>query len=281
MIEVISSGLYTSLQDLGRFGQRKYGVPISGAMDRYSAELANRLVGNEMHEAVIEITLSGPILRFNSDLLVSITGADLSPLLDDKPVSMNKALVIPKGSELRFGPPNYGVCCYLAIAGGIKTKKVLDSYSMYAGITQKGKLEKGDTIEMQKSELSSALLHASVRVPKEHFTSKEIELFRGPEFHMLSKNTQKKLKTTTFTISSESNRMAYILNSDLNMSAPEIITAPVQPGTVQLTPSGKLMVLMRDAQTTGGYARILQLSDSAINKIAQKRPNEEVMFRFK
>ncbi|MDC8002555.1 biotin-dependent carboxyltransferase family protein [Aureisphaera galaxeae] len=276
MIKVITSGLYTSIQDLGRYGFRKYGVPISGAMDLYSAELANRLAGNDPEEAVIEITLQGPTLHFTENTIIALTGADLSPALNGKSIANNTPIMVPKDSELRFGKPMYGVRCYLSAAGGIQSERILGSRSWYTGITHKGRLEKGDSIPLQSLPLKEVIPNASVKVREAHFSAMQIQAFKGPEFYLLPKEIQKELKRLTFTVSPNSNRMAYVLNSETEISAPEIITAPVQPGTIQLTPSGKWVVLMRDAQTTGGYARVLQLTEESINRLAQKQPMEAI-----
>jgi allophanate hydrolase subunit 2 len=119
-----------------------------------------------------------------------------------------------------------------------------------------------------------------VKVRKTYFSSVTLEVTPGPEFHLLSKLFQQRICETKGIIQTESNRMAYLLKGFEGFSAHEIITAPVQPGTVQLTPSGKCVILMRDAQTTGGYARILQLTEGAINVLAQKRAGEQVQFKL-
>jgi allophanate hydrolase subunit 2 len=105
-------------------------------------------------------------------------------------------------------------------------------------------------------------------------------VFKGPEFEMLPLEMQKELFKSPFKINPQSNRMACLLDSQTIFSAQEIITSAVQPGTVQLTPSGKIIVLMRDAQTTGGYARIFQLTEMAINILAQKPAGSKVMFKL-
>lgn len=280
MIEVLSGGLYTSIQDLGRYGFRRYGVPLSGAMDHYSARLANRLVGNSKQEAVMEVTHIGPVLHFKSKTEIAITGAGFTPTLNDFEVVLNKRTFVPENSILKFGLPNYGLRAYLSVSGGFISEKKLGSYSQYCGITQKETIEKGDLLSLSPSEEIPIKITASVKVSRKHFSSNSIEVFAGPDYHLLPNKIQKKILETKMTVSSESNRMAYILKGWEGFSAQEIITAPVQPGTVQLTPSGQCLVLMRDAQTTGGYPRILQLSEKAINMLAQKRTGTEIAFKL-
>jgi len=278
MIDVLSGGLFTTIQDLGRVGYRKYGVPVSGAMDDYSARLANRLVGNKRSNAVLEITFIGPVLRFTSSTEIAITGAGFSPTLNNQEVPLNTRLQIDKNSILKFGLPNYGLRAYLSVSGGLQTEKILGSYSYYRGITIKSSVETGDQLPIIEHTYAPERITSSVKIKRSHFSNQQIEVFKGPEFDQLPKEYQERLLNTNVVVLAESNRMAYMLSGFENISAKEIITAPVRPGIVQLTPSGKCIVLARDAQTTGGYARVLQLTERGINALVQKKANEFIHF---
>ena len=280
MIEVLSGGLYTSIQDLGRFGFRRNGVPLSGVMDSYSARLANRLVGNSKQEAVMEITHIGPVLHFKSKTKIAITGAGFTPTLNDIEVSLNTRTFVPENSILKFGLPDYGLRAYLSVIGGFNTENKLGSYSQYFGISKKETIEKGDSLAIIPYEGKPYRATASVKVNKDHFSSNSIEVLTGPDYNLLPKTIQKKILEAKVTVSSESNRMAYILNGWEKFSAKEKITAPVQPGTIQLTPSGQCLVLMRDAQTTGGYSRVLQLTENSINRLSQKQAGTTLGFKL-
>ena len=280
MINVISSGLYTSFQDLGRFGYRKFGVPVSGAMDRYSAKLANQLVGNNEGETVMEITLTGPVLRFDIDIEIAITGAGFSPTLNNIEIPLNTRIFVPANGILKFGLASYGLRAYLAIAGGYILPEYLGSKSFYQGITPARIVRKGESFVANKPNTKGRRASASVKEDISFFVSSRIQVSKGPEFQKLNLLQKEILFETAFQIGSESNRMAYILGHSETISLPEIITASVQPGTVQLTPSGKLIVLMRDAQTTGGYSRVLQLSERAIDRLSQKRTGEMIRFEI-
>lgn len=279
MIEVLRSGLATSFQDRGRFGYRNQGVPLSGAMDFYSALLANQLLGNSNNLALIEFVLQGPKLFFHQAQKIAITGGDWKVTLNSEKLSLNTVINVPTNSELDIKGSKHGMYGYLAVEGGWKLENVLDSFSQYGSITAKSNLQKGDKIKFNNSLKSTENKHASVGFQQNLFGVTEIEVEKGPEFEKLSTEQQEEIFTAELTPSKDSNRMAYPLKHELKLKAKEIITSPVQPGTVQLTPSGKLIVLMRDAQTTGGYARILQLSSMGINQLAQKRPGER--FKFK
>ena len=280
MIEVISGGLYTSIQDLGRFGYRRNGVPLSGVMDSYSARLANRLVGNSNDKAVMEITHIGPVLHFQSRTVIAITGAGFTPTLNNFEIPLCTRIFIPADSTLKFGLPGYGLRAYLSVSGGFISERKLDSYSQYFGITEKDSIEKGDFLKISAFEGEPVKVTASVKVHREHFSSIEIEAFLGPDYNLLPKMFQNKIIEAKLIVTSESNRMAYILKGWENFSAKEIITAPVQPGTIQLTPSGQCLVLMRDSQTTGGYARVLQLTESSINLMSQKQAGTTLKFKI-
>lgn len=280
MINVISSGLYTSFQDLGRFGYRKFGVPVSGAMDSYSAKLANHLVGNNEGEAVMEITLTGPVLRFDMDMEIAITGAGFSPTLNNIEIPLNTRIFVPSNGLLKFGLASYGLRAYLAIAGGYRLNEYLGSKSFYQGITPTWIIRKEESFAANKPNTKGRRTSASVKEDISQFMSSRIQVSKGPEYQKLSLLQKEIIFETSFKIEGESNRMAYILGHSESISLPEIITAPVQPGTVQLTPSGKLLALMRDAQTTGGYSRILQLSERAIDRLSQKRTGEMVRFEI-
>ena len=280
MIKVIASGLHSSLQDLGRFGHRDCGVPVSGAMDLRSACNANVIVGNDPNATILEFMASGPVLEFHEAAVIGISGAIFSPKIDGNEVGMNTSINVKKGSRLSFGSPSKGSRAYMAIKGGFTTEIMLGSSSYYLGVTMEGQLRKNDILQFAQSDKKSSDANQSVTKSDLRFDSNEIEVFKGPEFELLPESIQNKLKNTSFTINAQSNRMAYWLEHSEDISANDIITAPVQPGTVQMTPVGKVIVLMRDAQTTGGYARIFQLSKNAIDLLAQKRAGEIVSFKM-
>jgi biotin-dependent carboxylase-like uncharacterized protein len=280
-ITVIKSGMLTTVQDRGRFGYRQYGVPVSGAMDQVSALLANILVNNQPGDAVLEITMLGPELYFNQRALIAITGADMSPALDEKPVGMHEVVNVMPGQVLSFGRLKLGIRSYLAIRGGIMEKEILGSRSYYSGLTACDKLFAGQVIPIKDAYFKENAL-AKVRINQNHFQDSKIEVFKGPEFGLLPNSHQDILLNTVFEIGPQNNRMGYVIPTkglELDTAA-SMITSGVMPGTVQLTPSGKLVVLMRDCQTTGGYYRVLQLTENAISQLAQKKAGDKFFFKL-
>ena len=277
MIKVLKKGLHTSIQDLGRFGYRNFGIPLSGAMDTEAAKLSNLILGNDENDAVMEITLQGPRLQFLNAKQIAITGADLNPEINGISIEMNTNISIQKGDIIDFGVRKTGVRSYLAIAGGFQTELVFGSRSFYEGITTKDKIESGD--ELDFSIMQAPLDSSFIKFSNQKYDKPKLSVNQGPEFEMLNDEQKQFLFSKAFTLGLN-NRMAYQLKETLANDLSSILSSAVLPGTVQLTPSGKMIILMRDCQTTGGYPRILQLSDESINLLAQKMQHELVKFTF-
>ncbi len=270
MLKVVNAGVYATIQDLGRFGYMSVGVPIAGAMDHYAAKLANLVLDNDENDAVLEVTLGGSSFQFLKDTIICLTGADLNATLNDETIQLNHPIKIDKNSVVKFRNSVYGARAYLAVKGGFLNKNVLGSRSFFKEITKKHVLKANDEILYDETQNFNYSQLAGVKVQQDRFLHSTIEVYEGPEYGMLTNVQRKELTTTTFTISKENNRMGYRLEQLVRNNLDGIITSAVMPGTIQLTPSGKLIILMRDCQVTGGYPRILQLTDDAINKMAQK-----------
>jgi biotin-dependent carboxylase-like uncharacterized protein len=278
-ILILTEGMQTSVQDLGRKGYRSFGVPISGTMDKYSAILANKLLNNAEGLPVLEITMVGPKLMFEDHTLFVLTGADISPELNGEPIQMNQVYSVNTSDVLSFGKLNFGVRTYLGVKGGFLTEKVMGSHSFYDGITQQGKVKKGDRLKIASYENPLEVTSSKIKVKPLHFSTTKLEVTKGPEFNRLTRKQRDKLFSMKFKIDALNNRMGYQLKNKFPpVKNNEIITSITIPGTVQLTPSGKIIVMMRDCPTTGGYARILQLTDMAINQLAQKTENDTFKF---
>lgn len=279
MIEVLSSGVYSSIQDIGRFGFRKHGVPISGAMDQKSFLIANQLLGNQAYAASFEVYLHGLELLFHEHTFIAITGADVIAKLEGKIIPNYSRVKISRGNRLIIDSCKSGLFSYLAVQGGVISETVLKSQSFYTGITTNSAIKKGDQFPLFK--VNPAPPNHSQLAPCE-FEENEVlfTVFKGPEWDLIDRKTRSVLQADFFNVSQESSRMSYVLRGVKDITAPEISTSPVQPGTVQLMPSGKVAVLMRDAQTTGGYSRVLQLSNESVDRLSQVRPGKLIGFRL-
>ncbi|EIJ40444.1 biotin-dependent carboxyltransferase family protein [Galbibacter orientalis] len=279
MIQIHKPGFYSSIQDLGRFEYRDKGVPISGVMDMISAKFANKLIGNPEKAAVLEITMTGPELEFNEETLIAISGAIISPKLNGNDIYNDEVYHIKKGDMISFGKLKNGFRCYLAVQGGFKTETVLGSKSWYVSLTNYSHLQRGKTLEIAKRKEYKVKEHLPGM--NHDFNNKELEVYKGPEFNLLSKDQVNQVLSGIFNVAKENSRMAYQLKQQLFPHKYSILTSSTLPGTVQFTPAGKLIILMKDAQTTGGYPRILQLTEEAIALLAQKRTDEEIIFSLK
>ena len=280
-ILVLTSGLQSSIQDLGRKGFRCYGVPISGAMDKFSAILANKLLNNDEGMPVMEMTCKGAKLFFEDETFIVITGANMSPELNGNLIELNLVHKVKSGDVLSFGKLIFGSRVYLGVKGGFLTESKLNSNSYYDGITEKSYIEKGDRLRIADYDPDFHASASKLKIKKSHFNTKIIEVTKGPEFNRLTKRHRLILLNREFSIDVLNNRMGYQLKKSIpSIENDEIITSIVIPGTVQLTPSGKLIIMMRDCPTTGGYPRVLQLTDLAINQLAQKRTGDKFKFKL-
>jgi len=281
MLRVLKSGFYTTLQDTGRFGFRTYGVPVSGIMDSYSGQFANALLGNNEGDAVLEMTMLGGAFQFTTPSIIAISGAHMEAKLNDAAVKHNSAVPVNTGDILSFGRTTKGIRTYLAIKNGFKSQKVLGSRSQYKPITNSNVLSKNDTVAYDALEETFQSSNATVKFNDSIFTNETLEAYKGPEFDRLTDAQKHNLLHKTLNISKFNNRMAYQLKPLLTNHLEPILTAPVLPGTVQLTPQGRLIVLMRDCQTTGGYPRVLQLTEASIGALAQRSVGNNLKIRLK
>ena len=275
-LTVLNPGFQSTVQDTGRFAYREYGVPHSGAMDLVSSRLANRLLNNKDDDAVIEMTLSGAEMIFSEPTQIAITGAHCKIQVQHKVYKSPSVIRLKTGDVVKIGPAINGNFIYLGIKNGFQTESSLGSRSYYPHILDNALLKKGDHLSYHRAEKSIELID---EIPSNLNAS--LKAYAGPEFHLLNRKQQEQLLATTFTVSNEWDRMAYQLNEVIANHLAAIKSSPVLPGTIQLTPQGRLIVLMRDAQTTGGYPRVLQLTEKAVSAISQKRVGESVDFIIK
>ncbi len=276
MIEVIHSGMYISIQDGGRKGLSQFGVSRGGAMDLQSYHLGNKILGNQEGLASIEVTFGKGKFLFLKPATICITGADFSPTLDEESILMNQSVLVKKDQLLSFGKRIRGVYTYISVFGGIDSEVVLGSRSQFKHITPTYTIPKGTIL--RKGTTDRRKQKAGINIEEELPTKEEtLTCFPGPEFHLLSAD-QKRQLTRSFRLSKNCNRIGVVLEETIPNNFPQILSSGVLPGTVQITPSGKLIILQRDCQTTGGYPRILQLDEKSVNKLSQKFTDDYIRF---
>ncbi|MFS0863049.1 biotin-dependent carboxyltransferase family protein [Fredinandcohnia sp. 179-A 10B2 NHS] len=280
LFKVIKKGLYTSFQDLGRFGYQQFGVVTSGAMDSYSSQLANILVGNPRTEATLEITMIGPILRVEAtSLVIAVCGADLSMKVNGRNAPLWKSFIVKKGDIIEFGKSVSGVRTYLAVSGGFQAKEVLGSKSYYGKANLGTAIENGDTLFGYKNEttyrfgltpdviptFSKKITARVILGPQEqYFTDESIELFLNKPFQV-----------------QQGDRMGYRLKGTsplVHKTTADIPSDAIPLGGIQVPSNGEPIVLLADRQTTGGYTRIANVITVDIYKIAQLPPGGTIHF---
>jgi len=278
MLKVLKSGFYTTIQDSGRFGYRNKGVPVSGAMDMVSVSRLNTLLENDKDAAVLEITMTGPTLLFENNTYIALAGAWLSPTLNNEPIDNYKVYKVAKGDILSYGRLEKGFRSYLAVKNGFNTPSILGSQSQYFPITSTKCLAEFEELDFEEHDSFKPKI--SELKMDTYLDFNFLEVHKGPEFGMLNDKQLRELFSKKFSISKENNRMAYQLEEAIEGHSYGLLTSATQPGTVQLTPVGKLIVLMKDGQTTGGYPRILQLTNEAINVLAQKKEGDSLTLKL-
>ena len=186
---------------------------------------------------------------------------------------MYESINVRLGDTLKINNTKNGARCYLAISGGIHVQSIFGSKSFLSNISESYYLRKGDEIKISDNSYNKILKKNKLKFK----LNRSMEVFKGPEFDLLSVRVKNMLFKKEFTIRTN-NRMAYNLEEKVQIGIKSIISSPVLPGSVQLTPSGKIIILHRDCQTTGGYPRILQLNKSSLNHLSQIKSNEKIKF---
>lgn len=280
MIEVVEAGPWTTIQDRGRPGLDRFGIPLGGAADWFAAAVANRIVGNHQDAAVLECTAAGPTLRFDADAIVALTGGQ-SPGAPGW-----QALRIARGSSLAVGTIAAGLRTYVAVRGGIDVPLVLGSRSYCQRGTFGGgfgrPLVAGDRIAVGRIgelEPMSAQWPASHRPPQRG--PWEVRVIAGPQLDAFVPDALGRLSTTACRVTPEIDRMGLRLETPgLRLQPQEILTVPMTAGGIQVTPSGGLIVLHVDHQTTGGYPVIATVISADLPLLAQARPGDTIRFRM-
>ena len=285
-IEIISSGLQTTIQDLGREGLAHMGVPLSGGADKLSIKVANYLLGNDINSPVIECTLTGPTLRFLKPYSIAITGANMNARINDKEIKMYEVVKVKTNDILTMNNCLIGCRSYISLSEKIIAKKFLGSLSTYlpanvGGLGGKA-LSKGSLIESEsyKTKLNDP---SSLNLDKlKPLTNKSIlKVFEGPEFNLLTEPSKKEIFSGTYVVSNDSSRIGNRLDGkELKLvESGKMISCPVSIGTIQCPSNGLPIILGCDSQTLGGYPRILQTALVDLDLIGQLRPKDKIQFK--
>ena len=291
MITVLQPGFYTTIQDAGRKGYQRFGVPVAGAMDPFSAKLANILLGNDADAAVLEFTAMGPTLRFEQDTYFALAGADFSPKLNGEKIRSNAASFACAGSILTLGGASQGFRGYLAVWGDFDGDYVMGSRSTYpkAGLggVEGRPLKKEDVLRFCASDhIPQQLEMRSLRMENMPFYRTEdtarVRVVLGPQDDHFSAEGLEAFFSEVYTVTAESDRMGYRLEGAPIPRAKgkegNIISDGVAFGSVQVPDSQMPIVMMADRQTTGGYPKLGAVITADLCRMAQLRAGEKVRF---
>ena len=287
VIEVIEGGMFTTVQDLGRYGYQRYGVPVSGAMDPFALRVANLLVGNDEGDAGLEVSMVGAQMSFLAETVLAITGADLGPLIDGRPLPMWRALAVPRGADLSFAGVRDGVRSYVALAGGIDVPVVLGSRSTYTpsrmGGFQGRPLAAGDRLSTSWQAPPDRL--EGRRLDPEHVStyghSHPLRVVMGPQDDAFTKKGIETFLSSTYSVTSMADRIGCRLDGAAVSSEglAGIISDGSPLGAVQMTGEGFPIILAVDRGTTGGYVKIATVISADMWKLAQAGPGDTITFQ--
>ena len=284
-ITVLNPGLLTTVQDQGRIGYQQFGVSVSGVMDPRSAAVANILVGNDDKEAVLECTMMGPQLQFNQANCIAITGGDLMPTLDGKPIPNYTAVKVEAGQVLKFTMPKTGCRAFIAFAGGLDIPEVMGSRSTYMkakiGGVEGRKLAKDDVIGFRapKAELKNMNFRsmASEFVPRKEYT---VRVVLGPQDDYFTDAGIQTFLSEVYSVTAEFDRMGCRLEGAViqHKDGGDIISDGIAFGAIQVPSSGQPIIMLGDRQTTGGYTKIANVISADFRILAQLKQGDKVRF---
>ena len=280
---ILNPGIQTTIQDLGRHGLMKYGIPISGAVDQRSFVIANLLLRNPDNAAALETTLQGLRLQALNKITMSIAGADLDPWLNDRPAPQWTAFTMAGGDVLQFKKRRKGLRAYVAVQGGFDVPEVLGSRSTYVrgGI---GALPgEGETLSNRPLDLVGT--GDGFTLPEEYRPDFDragpIRVIMGPQDDYFTPRGIDTFLNSTYRISPQCDRQAFRTEGPAIEIAkgPDIISDPIPLGAVQVTGDGKPVILLRDAQATGGYAKIAIVARVEMDFLGQMMPGNTIRFQ--
>ncbi|MCI6354454.1 biotin-dependent carboxyltransferase family protein [Eubacterium coprostanoligenes] len=285
MIEIITPGLLTTVQDFGRVGVMKNGFTQNGAMDRYSMTVANRLCGNCDSAPVLEMTVLGVTARFTQDTVVCVSGADFGAKINDKPIKRNKAYKINKGDILSMGAAKSGMRAYLAVAGGIVGEYVFGSASTNLKFAFGGhfgkKLQSGDVLSIGTGAFPLGEIDKWEIPESEYSKDAQLRVVLGPQNEMFTDEDIRLFLSQEYEVTAQSDRMGIRLSGEplKSKNGMDIISDGIVFGSVQVPNSGEPIILMADHQTTGGYAKIATVISVDLPRASQLSAGNTVRFK--
>jgi biotin-dependent carboxylase-like uncharacterized protein len=283
-IRFIKGGFLTTIQDLGRYGFQRFGMPVSGAMDSYSMQTANWLVGNKRASACFEITFQGPEIEFLCETVFALSGAPLAASLNGKMIDTEVSYHVSGGDILKTGVALQGVRTYLAIAGEIDVPEVMKSKSTYLrgriGGFKGRNIQNGDEIPIRSTGIT-----AERKLPYEfrrfYPVTKTLRILPGTEVTRFEFSGLKAFLTSEYTVSPQNDRMGYRLTGPAigHKSGADIISSGITNGSIQVPGHGQPIIMLADHQTVGGYTQIANVISVDIPLAGQLKTGDIIRFR--
>ncbi len=297
-IRIIKPGMFTTIQDMGRSTYLSQAVPVSGAMDTLSLRVANMAVGNPENAAVIEFTLADAEFITETDVVIAYTGEGAILYAEETEIKTHRPVCLPVGTHVKFRVKPGESRTFLAISGGFSVPKVMGSRSTYQPVGLGGfegrALRAGDVLEgdselsplaknIADSLIGNDIKSASWNIGRDMFLPKDRRIIRivpAHEFTWFTGTSILNFLSSTYTLTQQSNRMGYQLDGPKieRTVTKELLSTAVTAGTIQVTNDGKLILLMADCQTTGGYPRIAQVAAVDLPLCGQLRPGDNINF---
>ena len=281
---VEQGGLFTTVQDLGRPGYRRFGLPRSGAMDPPSLRVANLLLGNPQGAAALEFVFPGPRLVAAGRTTVALGGANLSPALNGRPVPMWTAFALREGDVLEFERPRAGQWCYLAAPGGIDVPAALGSRATYVRGALGGyggrRLQRGDRLAVSRRAPAARLALPASQWPPVGGDC-DLRVVLGPQDDYFAEDAIAALLGGEYRISPEMDRLGYRLDGPplSHRARSELLSDGLLSGAIQVPSGGQPIVIMPDGPTTGGYPKIATVVGPDLRQLAQARRADTIRFR--
>lgn len=284
-VTIENGGFLTTVQDMGRIGFQEFGIPVSGVMDKKAAKIANILVGNPMESAVLEATIIGPQIRFNTDNTIAITGGSFEPHINGKRIPEYQAVSAKKGDVLSFLGNKTGCRCYIAFAGSLDIPIVMGSKSTYLKAKLGGfegrKLKNRDILKFTAPNANLPNLKLRWCSGEQYPNEIEVRVIMGPQDNAFTKKGTETFLNSVFDVSNECDRMGYRLEGPAieHKEDGNIISDGIAFGAIQVPSQGNPIIMMSDRQSIGGYTKIANVISVDLPKVAQAKMGNKIRFK--
>lgn len=279
---VAKPGMLTTVQDLGRTGYQGLGVPVAGPMDAYSHRLANQLLGNDPSAAALEVTLLGPELVADSEIVCALTGADISVTVESKPAPVNQPFTVPLGAHVKWGARVSGTRMTLAVRGGFDLPQTLGSRATHV-VSRMGpfggrSLRANDVLPvMDAAHVGRPMAGHPLEIPS---GGARLRILPAVHRDRFTDDAWGLLVHARFSVSPQSNRMGYRLDGPAltHAGAADILSEGMPHGAIQVPSSGQPILLLAERATTGGYATIANVITADLPIAGQLAPGDWIEF---